>query len=247
MNSMKAILSIQNLSKSFPKFRGNALTVLKKINLEIQEGEFFCILGPSGSGKSTLLRALSGLENGYTGHVFVRENARIAFVFQQFALLPWLTVQENIEIVLRGLPMNQSERKRRVERELRRLGLKKFSGALPKELSGGMRQRAGIARALAVEPDILYMDEPFSELDTFTAERLRQEFLTIWKQRKMTVVMVTHLVEEAVELADRIAVLTPRPAQIELLKENPLKRPRSMRAAETFAYIDELKRAVEPD
>lgn len=241
-------ISVRNLSKKF-EGNGNALSVLKDINLEIQPGEFFVILGPSGSGKSTLLRAMSGLEKQYTGTIEFGPNideGDISFVFQQFALLPWLTVYENIEMNLLAKTMTESERRKAINNELKRFGLKKFASSYPRDLSGGMRQRVGLARAFAPQPKIIFMDEPFSELDSFTAQELRTEFLHIWKESHETVVMVTHLLEEAVELADRIAVLTPLPGQIEKIITNTMPRPRKKRSPKFWKLEDELYRTVKP-
>lgn len=244
---MKPIIVLRNINKSFDEHPGK-LAVLKNINLEIPEGEFFVVLGPSGSGKSTLLRIMSGLEIADSGEVkHGSENLlKMSFVFQQFALLPWLTVYENIELGLLAMNLPMEQRKQKVDRELKRFGLEKFALVYPKELSGGMRQRVGIARALVTSPEIIFMDEPFSELDSFTAEELRIEFLNIWKETKTTIIMVTHLIAEALELADRIAVVTSRPAKIEKIIENKLPRPRQKRSPEFFSLEDQLYKLIKP-
>ena len=176
-----------------------------------------------------------------------------SFVFQQFALLPWLTVSENISIGLVARNVSARHVKERVNKELKRFGLENFGDEYPRELSGGMRQRVGIARALATDPKVIFMDEPFSELDSFTAEELRKELLRIWQnpewiggEARPTIVMVTHIVEEAIELADRIAVLTPRPAKIERIVKNGLPRPRELRSQAFYALEDELYRLIRP-
>lgn len=242
------IVTLQNVSKTFKDAAGT-LTVLQNIELKIQPGEFFVMVGPSGSGKSTLLRIMSGLEPKYRGIVTWAEGLTpgdFSFVFQQFALLPWLTVAGNIEIGLRGLPISPAERQARIRRELKRFGLEQFGTAYPRALSGGMMQRVGMARALARDPKVIFMDEPFSELDSFTAEKLRQEFLAIWNHQRPTIVMVTHIVAEAIELADRVAVLTPRPGRLEQVVKNPLLRPRSRRSAEFFDLEDKLQELIKP-
>ncbi len=239
------IISLKNISKTFVE-DDKKLTVLEDINLEINEGEFFIILGPSGSGKSTLLRIMSGLEKDFSGKLnydsVTQEN--FSFVFQQFALLPYLTVFQNVELGLlaRGVP--KSHRHEKVMAELQKLGLEKFGKSFPKELSGGMKQRVGIARALVTNPKIIFMDEPFSALDSFTAEILRKEVLDIWNMSKTTIIMVTHLVSEALELSDRIAVLTSRPGKIEAVLQNPLSRPRQLRSEGFFKMEDKIKELI---
>lgn len=245
---MTPILSLKNISKTF-RDKPRHLAVLKDIDLEIQTGEFFILLGLSGAGKSTLLRIMSGLEKDYTGSVgypagFSPDD--MSFVFQQFALLPWLSVYDNVRFGLISRGLAEPEIKARVEKELRLLGLEKFARAHPRELSGGMRQRVGIARALVREPKIIFMDEPFSELDSFTAQDLRRQLVDIWRERKMTIVMVTHLIEEAVELADRIAVLTPRPASIGRIIHNSLPHPRNKRSPDFYALEDQIYALVKP-
>ncbi len=215
---MSPIITLQNISKTFTEKSGQPLLALQGINLDIRAGEFFVILGPSGSGKSTLLRIMSGLEKTYAGQVSLSADIRqadISFVFQRFALLPWMTVEDNVRLWLRARNLDTAALRARVADELKLFGLEKFAHARPKELSGGMRQRVGLARALATQPKIMFMDEPFSELDSFTAQELRTDLLQIWLDRKMTIVMVTHNIDEALELADRVAVLTPRPGRIE--------------------------------
>ncbi len=247
MNQQPAII-LKNVSKHFP-IGGKTLHVLENINLEINHGEFFVIVGPSGSGKSTLLRLMSGLEKDFSGKVEMgpgMSRSDIAFVFQQFALFPWMTVADNIALglVARGRP--KKEVAAIVEAKLRMLGLEKFRDEYPKELSGGMRQRVGIARALATSPKVIFMDEPFSELDSFTAEALRQEMLGIWAKEKVTVVMVTHLIDEALELADRIAVISSAPGKIERILPNTLARPRVKRSAEFFSDYDNIYKLIKP-
>lgn len=236
---MKPVITLDNVTKKFQ------VTAVEHISLEVFAGEFFVFLGPSGSGKSTILRIMSGLEKSYQGRC-ERAPGTTSFVFQQFAIWPWLTVAENIEIGLVACNMPEHERRTRVEKELTRFGLTKFSHAYPRELSGGMRQRVGIARAIATDPKIIFMDEPFSELDSFTAVRLRKDILAIWKETRPTIVLVTHLIEEAIELSDRIAVLTSRPGRLEEIVTNTLPRPRKKRSKEFFALEDRLYRLVSP-
>jgi len=244
MDNNKTII-LKNVYKAFGENSTDQLYALKDIDLEILKGEFFMFVGPSGSGKSTILRIMSGLEKDYRGEVKI-DRSKIGFVFQQFALMPWLTVRQNVTLPLLSAQISEVERFKKVSVELEKLGLLKFANYFPKELSGGMKQRVGIARALVTEPEIIFMDEPFSDLDSFTAEELRAEILKIWAERRPTIVMVTHIVEEAIELADRIAVLTPRPGRIEKIFINKLLRPRDLRSPEFFKMEDELYNVIKP-
>ncbi|MCX6780831.1 MAG: ABC transporter ATP-binding protein, partial [Candidatus Magasanikbacteria bacterium] len=202
----------------------------------------------SGCGKSTLLRSMSGLDTASHGTVQLAHTISsndMSFVFQQFALLPWLTVEENIGMGLVAREeLSDVVKYSRVERELTRFHLEKFRKSFPRELSGGMKQRVGIARALATDPKIIFMDEPFSALDSFTAEELRGELLEIWSERRPTIVMVTHNIPEALELGDRIAIMTPRPGQLERMIHNELPRPRAVRSPEFFALQDEIQKLI---
>lgn len=245
---MEPLISLTNISKTFVE-NGRRFSTLSNITITIQDKEFFIFVGPSGCGKSTLLRIMSGLEKTHEGHVTLQDNLTqrdMAFVFQQFALFPWLTVEENIGFGLLARHMPEDEKKEIVQKELLCFGLKNFSKTYPRDLSGGMRQRVGIARALATAPRILFMDEPFSELDSFTAEELRKELLELWRERKPTIIMVTHIVEEAIELADRIAVMTPRPGHIEAIFENNLERPRKERSEEFYHLEDAITKVIQP-
>lgn len=246
---MTPIFTLHNISKTFQEKAEKPLVALKNISLEIRAEEFFIFLGPSGSGKSTLLRIMSGLEKSFEGNLELASaitRSDSSFVFQQFALLPWLTVSENIGLglVARNTPLKMQ--KERVTEELKLFRLEKFVHAYPRELSGGMKQRVGLARALVTNPKIIFMDEPFSELDSFTAEELRQELLKVWHARRMTIVMVSHNIEEALELADRIAVLTPIPGRIEQIIENSLSRPRNKRSQEFYGLYDKLYKIIRP-
>ncbi|MBI1888880.1 MAG: ABC transporter ATP-binding protein [Candidatus Spechtbacteria bacterium] len=240
-------IKLENISKDFDDPNGKRVLALKDVSMEISPGEFFVIAGPSGSGKSTLLRIMSGLEKKYTGEVMVhQDHSRISFVFQQFALLPWLTVFKNVELglVAQGIP--KAKRKEKVMKELSEFGLADFADSYPRELSGGMRQRVGVARALVNDPKIVFMDEPFSELDSFTAQGLRKDLLELWRARHPTIVMVTHVVEDAVELADRIAVFTPQPGTIKKIVQNNLPRPRDTRSSDFYRLEDELYELIKP-
>jgi NitT/TauT family transport system ATP-binding protein len=240
---MKALLKLENINKFFEE-DGKRLHAVKDVDLEIRQGEFFVLLGPSGSGKSTVLRIMAGLIPVTSGCVTRSKKLRQAFIFQNFALFPWLSVYHNIEFGLKMDGMPENDRRRLVTLQIERMGLKGFENALPHELSGGMKQRVGIARALAIKPDIIFLDEPFSALDSFTAAKLRAELLSIWEEKKLTVVMVTHLIEEALQLGDRIAVLSPRPAVVESLMVNHLSRPRNTRSDEFFKLVDNIHKTI---
>lgn len=247
MQENKAVLTLTNVTKRF-KGDKKGISALKDVNLEVYEGEFLIIVGPSGSGKSTILRIMSGLEKNYHGDVSLNgiKKEDFSFVFQQFALLPWLTAFENVELGLLSKDMSKEQRKKVIEDGLDHFGLLKFKDSYPRELSGGMRQRVGMVRAFARTPKVVFMDEPFSEIDSFTAEELRKEVLAIWKETGVTIVMVTHLIEEALELADRIAVLTPQPGMIEQIVENTLPRPRNKRSQDFFRFEDKLYKIIKP-
>src|SRR5580704_1805511 len=186
----KTIIAIENLSKSFKKAAVQDLLVLEDVHFKLQEGEIVALLGKSGSGKSTLLRIIAGLvapSNGtvtYRGKPVTRPVAGIAMVFQSFALMPWLTVLENVELGLEAQGVSRDERRHRAIEAIDIIGLDGFESAFPKELSGGMRQRVGFARALVINPDVLLMDEPFSALDVLTAENLKSDLLELWKEKK---------------------------------------------------------------
>ena len=247
---MEPIISLHNITKVFKDEPHRPLTVIKDISMEINKGEFFIFLGPSGSGKSTLLRIMSGLEKEYEGKVVIDPSISkedISFVFQQFALLPWLTVYENIRLGLVAKKMSEKERHIKIMAELERFGLHTFKDSHIHELSGGMRQRVGIARAFVRNPKIIFMDEPFSELDSFIAEELREQLLTIWKNSDTTIIMVSHNIEEALKLSDRIAILSTLPGTLKKVLTNALPRPRQVRVPEFFAKEDEIYALIKPE
>ncbi len=219
---------------------GKKFRVLEDVSFDIKPESFVCIVGSSGGGKSTLLRILAGLEKQNEGQI-LNMPIQLGFVFQDFALFPWLTVSDNIGFGLRMSGLEKNQIKTRVREEVKRMGLEGFENTHSKDLSGGMKQRVGIARALAVEPNVLLLDEPFSALDEITAKNLRLDLLQIWDQTHKTIVMVTHLVEEAVQLADVIIVLSPRPGKIHKIIQNKLSRPRNTRSREFFKLVDEIE------
>jgi NitT/TauT family transport system ATP-binding protein len=240
----KPIIIIESLAKTHPRSGDRRRTeVLRDINLKIHEGEFMMLLGPSGCGKSTLLRILAGLDTPTRGRVVYGEGydpKRVGFVFQNFGILPWLTVFQNVEIGLIGAGVPAHDRARRVHSMLGKLGLSAFRDSKPFELSGGMRQRVGIARAFVVDPKVIFLDEPFSELDFFTAKTLREVLVNLAREQGATVVMVSHYIEEAVLLADTIAVFSNRPSVITASVSDMLSKPRDARSPEFFAKEDEV-------
>jgi NitT/TauT family transport system ATP-binding protein len=247
------LISVRSLSKSFSGRGGRPMVVLDDINLDVAEGEFVALLGRSGSGKSTLLRCIAGLIAPTSGEVLFRgepltgTNRETSMVFQTFALMPWLTVQQNVELGLEARGVLTAERSERALRAIDIVGLDGYETAFPKELSGGMRQRVGFARALVVEPAALLMDEPFSALDVLTSENLRGELLELWEGHKFptkTIVMVTHNIEEAVLLADRILVLGTNPGRIRTDMVNPLPRPRRRRTPDFDDLVDHIYRMM---
>jgi len=247
------LISVRALSKSFSGPDGRPLPVLDGITLDVEEGEFVALLGRSGSGKSTLLRCIAGLIAPTGGEVLFRgkrltgTNRDTTMVFQTFALLPWLTVQQNVELGLEARGVAPPERSERALRAIDLVGLDGYESAYPKELSGGMRQRVGFARALVVEPAALLMDEPFSALDVLTSENLRGELLELWEGQRFptkTMIMVTHNIEEAVLLADRLLVLGSNPGRIRADMRNPLPRPRRRRTPEFEELVDQIYRMM---
>ncbi len=221
-------LQVNNLNKNFETKQGS-LAVLKDINMTIAQGEFICAVGASGSGKSTLLRQIAGLDRPTTGEVKV-DGTRVTgpgpdrgMVFQHYTLYPWMNVQKNTEFGLKLQGLSKKERREKASYYLNVVGLENFAKSLPKELSGGMKQRCAIARALASEPKVMLMDEPFGALDIHTKESMHQFMLELWEKTNLTIFMITHDVEEAVFLSNRIYALTARPGTVQ--KEMSIKLP----------------------
>jgi NitT/TauT family transport system ATP-binding protein len=241
------------VEKSFRQPEGRMIQVIAPVDLTLEAGSITALLGPSGSGKSTLLRILSGLaapsDGEVTWHATPMSQCRpnVAIVFQSFALFPWLTVIENVEAPLLARGVSHRERHKQALRSLAKVGLKGFESAYPKELSGGMKQRVGFARALAVEPEVLFMDEPFSALDVLTAENLRGELLDLWLDKKIptrSIFIVTHNIEEAVQLADRVIVLGRNPARIRADFRVALPHPRDRKEASFLLYVDYIYKVM---
>jgi NitT/TauT family transport system ATP-binding protein len=248
MSPSPVLFEFSHVSQQYSLPQGQ-VTVLRDIQFVAREGEFIAIVGPSGSGKSTILRLTAGLLRPTKGRVLYKGkplndiNLEAALVFQNFALLPWLTVQENVEIGLESRGFALSPRNKKARFYIDKVGLSGYEEAYPRELSGGMKQRVGLARALAVEPEILLMDEPFSALDALTSINLRDELIDIWSDRDFpvnTVVMVTHVIEEAIELADRVIVLSSRPGKIAGDLVIDLPRPRMKRDKVFSEYVDRI-------
>ena len=243
------IVQAESVTKTFTTPDGHALPVLEGVSFTLSEGEIVALLGKSGSGKSTLLRCVAGLISPSSGSVSYRgtpltgANPGVAMVFQTFALLPWLTVQQNVELGLEARGVAGAERAERALRAIDLIGLDGFESAYPKELSGGMRQRVGFARAIVTEPDALLMDEPFSALDVLTAENLRGELVKLWEGHGApikSILIVTHNIEEAVLLADRVLVLSSNPGRIRAELTVELPRPRDRHGPRFEALVDTI-------
>jgi NitT/TauT family transport system ATP-binding protein len=237
----QAQLSARHITKAFPNGNGGLL-VLDDISLRVQRGEFVCIVGPSGCGKTTLLRLLAGLLPPTHGEVFFegehlqQPRRRIGFVFQQANLMPWRTALENIALPLELDGASGGEIQTSARALIDLVGLEGFEDSYPHDLSGGMAQRVAIARALIHQPEILLLDEPFGALDALTREYMATELMRIWEARSVTVVMVTHSISEAVLLADRVVVLSPRPAKVQLDLSINLDRPRKLSMSHTAEF-----------
>lgn len=239
---METIIECRNISK---RYLGQKFPALKRVSLDIKKGEFLSLVGPSGCGKSTLVRIMTGLNKPSSGQVLYKGevqkgiNSEISMVFQTFALLPWLTVKENVEFGLKMQGKLHWLEKHQVQGYLSMVGLSDVFNQYPRELSGGMKQRVGIARALVVDPEVLILDEPFSELDVITATELRSDLLKIWQETGKTIIMISHLVEEAVEMADRVAIMSM--GEIKKIFPIDLPRPRQLEGQEFISLVGQIK------
>ncbi|QGT98648.1 ABC transporter [Candidatus Syntrophocurvum alkaliphilum] len=239
---MKTVLQIKEVIKRYITEKKQIIHALDNINLEINHNDFVCLLGPSGCGKSTLLRMVAGLESitggeiVYQGRKIQKTNRDIGMVFQEYSLFPWRSVMENVTVGLEFAGIKKAERQQIGENYLDLVGLSDFSNSYPYELSGGMQQRVAIARSLATDPDLLLMDEPFGALDAHTRILLQQELLNIWEKNKKTIIFVTHSVDEAVYLADKIVVMTHGPGKIKDIINVDMTRPRN-RANPRYAQL----------
>lgn len=238
-------IKIENLSVKFPdKNGGEPIVALSNVNLEIKQGEFISLLGPSGCGKTTLLRTIADLQEKTSGTISVRGlspreirlQKKYGIVFQSPVLYEWRTVRRNVCMPMELLGMQKKDRTARVTKMLELVGLMEFGEKYPHELSGGMQQRVNIARALAIRPEILLMDEPFSALDEFTKEKLHEDLLRIWQKTNKTILFVTHNIQEAVYLSDRVVVLSPHPGRVSAIVDIDLPRPRPIEMKETQEF-----------
>ncbi|MGA3263386.1 MAG: nitrate/sulfonate/bicarbonate ABC transporter ATP-binding protein [Terracidiphilus sp.] len=255
--AVEPIIRAEKIEKYYAQPSQNRIQVISATDLEIVPGEILALLGPSGSGKSTMLRILTGLSTPTAGQVYWHEKPiadaeiNVSIVFQSFALFPWLTVLENVEAPLQARGVSPEERRQRSMKMLDTVGLDGFESAYPKELSGGMKQRVGFARALVVEPEVLFMDEPFSALDVLTAENLRSELLELWANKKMhtkAVFLVTHNIEEAVLLADRIIVFGRNPGHIRTDFRVQIPQPRERKSEPFTQLVDYIYKVLtQPD
>jgi NitT/TauT family transport system ATP-binding protein len=250
-----SVLEIENLTKTFLNEKSKIL-VLDNVSFSVGGDEFLCIVGPSGCGKSTMLRIIAGLEKADSGKILfhkqpiTKPTPKMAMVFQLFGLFPWKTALENVEVPLEVIGIPKENRVHIAEEYLKMVGLESFENMYPHDLSGGMKQRVGIARALALKPEVLLMDEPFSSLDELTAKTLRELVLNIWRNPALptnTFIMVSHNVEEAVFMADRVIVMTPRPGRIigEVKIEIPRPRSEHIREPIYFRFVDEVVELLE--
>lgn len=235
-------LVIRNLTRIFARDDGSTLTAIEEVDLTISQEEFVCVLGPSGCGKTTLLRMVAGLDFATSGDILLDgepirgPNSKVGIVFQEYSLFPWRNVIDNVAFGLEMMGVGREERYQRADKYLELVGLSQFSRSYPSELSGGMRQRVAVARALALDPVVLLMDEPFGALDAQTRNLLQKELLVIWEKTRKTIMFVTHSVDEAVFLADRLIVLTPRPGRVCEVIPIDLDRPRDRTSVE-FAQL----------
>lgn len=253
MNTLKICLRAENLSKEFKSEKGNIVHALDKTTIDIYENDFVCIVGPSGCGKSTLLRIIAGLETATTGKVFyngkeLKGTSRdIGMVFQQYSLLPWRTVEDNITLGLEFKRESKAVKKEVAERYLEMIDMKEFRNAYPFELSGGMQQRVAIARALANDPKMLLMDEPFGALDAHTRILMQKELLNIWEKNKKTILFITHSVDEAIYLADKIMVMSRRPGKIKEIINIKMQRPRNRAHVEYAKMSNDILMMLEEE
>jgi NitT/TauT family transport system ATP-binding protein len=240
-------VTVSNVSKVHVPVNGEPLLALHDVDFDVERNEFFSIVGPSGCGKTTLLNLLAGFEQPtrgelkVDGQVITAPGWERAVVFQEYALFPWYTVSQNIRYGLQRKRYPHAEQDRLIEHYIALVGLRGFESRYPRELSGGMRQRVSIARALAVNPAILLMDEPFASLDVQTREYMQDELLKIWQREPKTVIFVTHSIDEAIKLSDRIAIMAPRPGRVEEIKVVEFERPRDPTNAATVRLAAEVK------
>jgi NitT/TauT family transport system ATP-binding protein len=236
-------LVLANVSVRFTDERDRSVFILRDISFSLTKGSFTSVAGPSGAGKSTLMRTILGLIQPTAGHI-ARNYARGAMVFQNYALFPWLTALENVAYGLKMAGISREERGTLAREKLKEVGLAHLEDRYPAALSGGQRQRVGLARALAISPDLLILDEPFSSLDTVTAEALKADLVKLWRQYGMTVLMVNHLIPDAVELSDQVLIMEAHPGRISKAVDIKLARPRAPRSDPFYGEVDKLTEAI---
>jgi NitT/TauT family transport system ATP-binding protein len=227
-----------NFSNVFKTYEGNLLPSVSDLSFSVREGEFFCIIGPSGCGKSTVLKIIAGLEKESSGKV--KKPEKVGMVFQSGALLPWLSVYENVAMGLKATDEDDKKVQTESQKYIEMVGLSEFAQKYPRDLSGGQRQRVGLARALAISPEVLLLDEPFSALDTVTTEELHKDLIKIWQQTKKTIVMVSHSIEEAVSLADRIMLM--KAGKLQEIFEIKFPYPRREQAAGFMSDVQQIRK-----
>lgn len=236
-------LVLSRVGARFPDEKASEPSALHDVSFSVPMGSFTSIIGPSGSGKSTLLRVILGLMPHTSGTV-VRQFKKPAMVFQNYALFPWLTALDNVAFGLKMQGMGRKEREKIARDKLAEVGLAHLEHHYPAALSGGQRQRVGLARALSISPDLLIMDEPFSSLDTITSSALKEDLLTIWRTYGMTILMVNHLIPDAIELSDTVILFTAHPGRVESIVSIDLPRPRDTRSHRFFEQVDALTEAI---
>lgn len=238
-------IEIKDASKTFEQ-NGQTFTALEGVNLSIERGEFICLLGPSGCGKSTLLNAIAGFSPVTSGSIKIdgkevtEPSTKYVTIFQNYGLLPWRTAEKNVELGLESRGIPKEERKKIAEKYLDLVGLVDFKNSYPRQLSGGMQQRVAIARALAVDPEIIYMDEPFGALDAITRMKLQEDIRNISREENKTIIFVTHDIEEAIYLADRIVIMTPNPGKVKTVVNVKLRSDRDRTADDFLAARDKV-------
>jgi len=238
-------IKVNDVSKVYNN-KSREFKSLGNVNLTIEKGEFVCLLGPSGCGKSTLLNIIAGFDKPSAGEIFIDDiqvkepSPNYVTIFQNYGLLPWRSVKRNVELGLEAKKLSRKERSKIADEYIELVGLSKFSKHHPAELSGGMQQRVAIARALSVDPDILFMDEPFGALDAMTRMNMQEEITNIWEQKKKTIIFVTHDIEEAVFLADRIVIMTPGPGKVKCIINVPIIRKRDRTSDEFLKIRDKV-------
>jgi NitT/TauT family transport system ATP-binding protein len=239
-------INVNDVFKQFRQNKGNNITVLDGINLIIEKSEFICLLGPSGCGKTTLLNLIAGFDKPTKGKIYIDDkevtapSPKYITIFQNYGLLPWRTVEKNVELGLEQKKISKEERKKIASEYLELVGLSNFKGQHPHQISGGMKQRVAIARALAADPEVIFMDEPFGALDAITRMKLQDDISQIWSEKKKTIIFVTHDIDEAVFLSDRIVIMSPYPGKIKSIIKVDLARKRDRTSTDFIVIRDKV-------